>query len=102
MPSELEITPDCGVLARTHVQLEIVDGQVVLLNLETAEFFGLDEIAKRVWDILSEGASIKQAATTMSLDYEASEDQILVDIIGLISNLRDLGLVRVDHTGINQ
>ena len=37
----------------------------------------------------------------MSLDYEASEAQILVDIIGLISNLRDLGLVRVDHTAIN-
>ena len=48
MQSDSEIAPSCGIRLRDDVQLQTVDEQLVLLNLETAEFFGLDEIAKCV------------------------------------------------------
>ena len=44
-----------------HVVVQEVEGESVLLNLDSERYFGLDETGTRMWVVLAESASIEEA-----------------------------------------
>jgi hypothetical protein len=44
-----------------HVMVRVLDNEAVFLNLETEEYFGLDQMGTRMWQLLTAAASIDGA-----------------------------------------
>lgn len=76
-----------------------VDGEMVLLNVETEQYFGLDEVGADIVTRLTE-QSLDEALASLIDDYEVDPEVLRRDIDDLVANLVEAGLLEhVDGTG---
>ncbi len=85
IPRTLEIS--------TEVIAQEVSGETVLLDLKSEQYFSLDLVGTRVWQLLVEGATTDKVIETLREEYDVSEAQLRADIESLIASLLDAGLV---------
>ena len=79
-----------GVLAQ---QLKADEGSVVLLNPKNGEYYTLEAVACRIWQLCDGVRTIADIAIALSDEYSESPEVIEVDIIDLAKELVDEGLV---------
>lgn len=84
---------------RAVISLDVVASQVaqetVLLNLNTASYFGLDEIGSRMWQLATTSASLQQAYDTFLAEYEVEADVLRSDFTALMQKLLAAGLIEL-------
>jgi hypothetical protein len=65
----------------------------VLLNLETGEYFGLDEVGMDMWKILGSSDSVDAARAVLLEQYEVAAEVLAHDLDQFIATLAERGLV---------
>lgn len=80
--------PD-GVLVRE------LQGESVLLNLNTESYFGLDEVGTRMWAALTDSASVEAAYEMLLAEYEVDAARLRGDLHGFIEKLKEMGLIKL-------
>lgn len=73
-----------------------LDGEAVLLNVETGTYFGLDRIGSDIWRYLEQGSTESQIAEQLMRDYEVDEAMLRVDLAEFLVLLESKGLVQPD------
>lgn len=89
---------DQSVIVPAEVVVREVDGEAVLLNLETGKYFGLNRAGARMFRALSERGSIRGACTSLIAGYDVSAEQLEADLVELVATLVDNGLLRIATT----
>lgn len=74
-----------------------VRGEAVLLHLDTGEYFGLDEVANRVWQLIVEKSDLDEVETAMRQEFEVDQDLLSNDLSRLIEDLLAKGLIEIDR-----
>jgi hypothetical protein len=69
------------------------DGEMVLLDLERGEYFGLDELGGRVWRGLVEGETPEQIAVRLEPEHDVVLEVLVTDLVALTDELVRRGLV---------
>ena len=77
-------------------------GQVVILNLESGTYFGLEELGARIWALLLGGGSLRRAFEAIHQEYDVSPDTLERDLLRLVEELRAKGLVSVSPSQESQ
>lgn len=77
------------------VLFQEVSGEMVLLDLSSESYFGLDEIGARIWQLLHDGASVGEVLDTLLREYEVERGTLEVDLDDLLGKLADAGLIRL-------
>lgn len=72
------------------------DEELVLLDFSAGEYFGLDAIGAEVWRAIDGRADLESIAGVIASRYEVTRDVALRDVIALVTEMRDSGLVEVD------
>ncbi len=76
-----------------------LQGEMVLLNLKTGIYFGLDPVGTRAWQLLRGDGRLGVVRDAMLKEYEVSADRIWKDLHDLITRLTEKGLVEVIDEG---
>ena len=76
-----------------QVMSRLVGDEMVLLDLASGEYFGLDGVGQRIWESVSEGKSLAETVVTIVAEYEADEAQVTDDILVFASKLVERGLL---------
>jgi hypothetical protein len=71
-----------------------LEDEVVLLNMENQEYYGLNDVGARMWKSLIETGNVAASADRLSELYEADERVIRADIESLVRDLTAAGLLR--------
>jgi hypothetical protein len=71
-------------------------GESVILNLESAKYYGLDEVGTRMWVLLAEHGRVSDAYRALLEEYEVAEAELERDLLQLINDLVGHGLLRLD------
>lgn len=83
------------IAAAPHVTATPLPGELVLLQLETGHYYGLDEIGARAWTFLvTEGLSVGDAAIRITAEFEAELAQAQDDLLQLVASLEAAKLVQ--------
>lgn len=76
-----------------------VDGQMVLLNLETEQYFGLNEVGAHIVTLLIE-QPFDEALAALTNDFQVDRSVLHRDVENLIGDLVQAGLLmRADRSG---
>jgi hypothetical protein len=78
-----------------NVMFRELDGESVILDLDSESYFGLDEIGTRMWLAITAATSIQDAFDTLSAEYEVEPDTLRDDLNELLDTLVDRGLIEV-------
>jgi hypothetical protein len=69
--------------------------RVVLMDLSGEEFYSLDGVAGRMWELLSQPISSGLLADRLAAEYDAPLETIREDVLECLAQLDREGLVRV-------
>jgi hypothetical protein len=70
-----------------------VDGDAVLLNTRSNQYFSLSDVGACMWNLLSEGSTFRAAYESIMAEYEVDGVQLEQDLLDLVGNLMENGLV---------
>ncbi len=76
-----------------------LQGEVVLLNLKTGIYFGLDPVGTRAWQLIQDHGSLGPVKDAMLREYEVSAEHLSEDLLDLVTRLVDNRLVEVIDEG---
>ena len=68
-------------------------GEVVLLNLESESYYGLDEVGARMFHVIEQGGNIDEAVASILDEYEVDAATLNDDLRGLAGELVKHGLL---------
>jgi hypothetical protein len=70
-----------------------LDGEAVLLNLETGQYFGLNAVGTRIWQLLIEHGRTQAVLDALLTEFDAEPAVLQSDLLGLLEQLAAHGLV---------
>ena len=71
-------------------------GEVAILNLRAGMYYGLDDVGARVWQLLQEPAVVGDIQATIAQEYEVEPARARKDVLSLLKQMADEGLIEVD------
>lgn len=94
-----------GVTLQSRVRVpdttatRLVDDELVLLNLESGIYFGLDSTGTRMWQLVTGAAVVRDAYVALLDEYDVEPARLETDLVGLLDELAARGLLVVDPEG---
>jgi hypothetical protein len=84
---------DTRVRVPDDVVFRALDGEAVVLNLESGIYFGLDAIGTRMWQLVTELESIGSARDQLLAEFDAPAAQLESDLLTFVGELHAKKLV---------
>lgn len=72
-----------------------LQGEEVILNLNTGVYFGLDPIGTRIWHLIHEHQSLRKVLDRLLEEYDVAEAPCAQDLLNLVVQMRKKGLVEI-------
>ena len=73
-----------------------VDGEMVLLDMESENYFGLDEVGTAIWQAMQEKETLKEVLDVLLAQYEVEAEMLENDLSDFVGKLVESGLVKVE------
>ncbi len=73
-----------------------VDGEMVLLDMESENYFGLDEVGTAIWQAMQENESLQEVFEVLMEQYEVEAEVLQSDLSEFVAKLLESGLVKVE------
>jgi hypothetical protein len=73
-----------------------VSGETVLLDLESENYFGLDAVGTRIWQLIKENDDLQAIYNTLLEEYEVEEQRLQTDLEAILGEVTQLGLVTLE------
>lgn len=69
------------------------ENALILLNPHSGQYYTLEEVGGRVWDLSDGTRSVAEMVAIISQEYDAPAETIEVDVLELLTDLADERLV---------
>lgn len=91
-----DITLACRARPSAQVRLQQTGDESVLLDLASEQYFGLDAVGTRVWQLLEADPAVQSAFAVLVAEYDVDPSQLEADLLVLLRQLANAGLIDVE------
>ncbi len=91
----MPINFDDVVAVPDHVLVRQMDDELVILDLNTEAYFGLNDVGAALWSSLQETSSIDDAYRRLLDTYDVAPETLRQDIETLLQQLLDQQLIEI-------
>lgn len=88
MSKKINISPD--------VLSQQVSGEVVLLDMKSEQYFGLNEVGARFWQLIQENSDFKTTIESLQQEYDVEFEILNRDLESLTKELEQAGLISIN------
>ncbi|MBI4219104.1 MAG: PqqD family protein [Chloroflexi bacterium] len=74
-----------------------LDGEAVLLNTRSGQYFGLNEVGARIWDGVTAGKSMAEVLEQIRTEYDVPAERLFADILKFLESLEQSRLIRIER-----
>jgi coenzyme PQQ synthesis protein D (PqqD) len=86
------VTLDSKVAVSEESIFRELEGESVVLNLETGMYYGLDEVGTEIWRAVEETGMLRQALDRVLAEFDTDRAAAESDLLELAQGLLDKGL----------
>ncbi len=72
-----------------------IDGEMVMMDMDSGRYFNLDGIGSEIWKGLAEPREVAALCRSLGERYDAPAEVIERDVLGLLGQMLDKKLIRV-------
>jgi hypothetical protein len=93
---------DRSIELRTLVRASVqpassdVHGEVVILDVEKGFYYGLEQVASRIWQLLQQPRKVLEIRDTIVAEYDVTPERCEQDLLEFLENLADTGLIECE------
>ncbi|MFQ5678753.1 MAG: PqqD family peptide modification chaperone [Gemmatimonadota bacterium] len=92
------ISRDARVRAVSTQVSSDLGGEVVVLELGAGKYFGLDDVAARVWSLLQSPITVGELESALLAEYDVDARRCAEDLDAFLRELADRNLVSLEAT----
>ena len=93
----MKITAGTIVVAAPDQLSTTVDGQVIIAGLRKGNYYGLDSVGARVWQLVQTPIAARELAHLIGEEYHVSAGRCETDLLELLESMAGQGLIEVAH-----
>lgn len=87
------IGPESRLRRRDRVLVQRAAGTLVLLDLEGGQYYALDEVSARVWELCDGAHGVNTIAEHIGTEYDAPVSTIYEDVVAFLEEMLDENLL---------
>jgi len=95
MPEMVKLSADSLVCTAQDVVSSQLADEIVILDLKSGVYHGLDGVGARVWELVGDATPIRTIHDALVDEYDVDPAQCEEDLLWLIGDLESHGLVRI-------
>lgn len=92
-----DITPETRLRRSAELLSADIDGETVIMSVETGRYHSLDMIGGDIWSRLEQQTTAATLAESLARDYDAPRDTIERDILALLTVMSMQGLLIIEE-----
>ncbi len=93
MKNLADMSRNTRVKVNTNLMSCKLDDDAVVLQLKTGVYFGMQEVAARVWDLLCEPRTLEEICSIVTSEYDVDPDACERDLLIFLNELASQSLV---------
>jgi Coenzyme PQQ synthesis protein D (PqqD) len=78
---------------REGVAAQVASGEAVLLDIESGQYFSLNPVGGRIWELCDGTRSVAEIVSVMCEEYDVARDVVTADTTEILSELEKAKLV---------
>ena len=95
MPPSTPITLAHRARRSDRVLFQDVGGEAVLLDMKSEQYFGLNAVGTRIWQLLPAAGTLGEVHRTLCAEFAADAACIEQDLLALVRELAEAGLIEL-------
>jgi hypothetical protein len=84
-------------IAEEQISGDLLDGEVVILNMNDDVYYGLDQVGGRIWSLIQEPITFGEIIQTLQAEYDVDHQQCVQDVLALLEDMLSKGLIEVQN-----
>lgn len=93
---DLRINLDTIINKNLEIDDTDLDGEKVMMNLDKGEYFMMNEVGSRIWEIISEPINVEEIINTLRNEYEVDEETCKDTVIEFLGRLDHADLISIN------
>ena len=85
------------VVSRKDVLFRDLDGEMVLLDLQSGVYCSLDSLGTRIWTLTTQGRSLAEVIEAVVEEYDVTTERFAADLLRFVTSLQAKGLVEIER-----
>lgn len=82
-----------SIRRREQIPFTELEGETVLLNLKSKQYFVLNETGAFIWELLKEEHKIEELVAAVSENFDVEPERARKDLMGLLNALEKAALI---------
>jgi len=95
MKTAEQITASTRVIASEGAVGCDIQGEMVLLDLESGTYFGLNAVGADIWNYIHEQKSVEEIEDYLMGEYKVPLERCRAEVLSLLGRLLEKGLIRI-------
>lgn len=95
MGTDATITPFSTIARNGDLLLQPIDGELVMADLQSGNFYCVRDAAKSVWDLLEQPTTVAALCSRLEAQYAVERAQCEGDVLEFLGVLQREDLIRV-------
>lgn len=91
----LRITPETRVAQKSSAVSSVVEGEAVILDIDSGYFFQLNSVASRIWEALQSEMTISSLCDQLHTQFAVDPDVCAGDVFEFLNEMSSRGLISV-------
>ncbi len=91
----MNLTPESTIQQNSDFIHAEIDGETVMMSIDSGEYHGLDVIASRIWELIETPVTIDTLVAQIMDEYEVEKEQCQSDVTVFLEKMAEDKLIIV-------
>lgn len=92
----MQITDNNILIKRTsNVLSNRLDNEIVMMSAENGEYYGLDPIATRIWELIEKPIAIIELVGQLTNEFDVKAEECSKDVLDFLQKLKEKNLIEL-------
>ena len=97
--TSITLPDDAAMLARpANLVASEIDGEAVILDIDSGQFFQLNRVGSRIWDALATPMTMAELCRAMQDRFDVDPETCRRDVVAFVGRMTQHGLVTAGDT----
>jgi hypothetical protein len=87
------IKPQTYIKRNPEMVTSNIDGEIVMMSIDQGEYYGLDEIGSRIWELLENPITLEQLINKLIEEFEVDEETCKSDTLDFLNQMLEKNIV---------
>ena len=91
-----EITTETIISQIEEIVASDIDGETVMMSIENGEYYGLDDIGSRIWELIEKPVKVSDLIDTLLERFDVDRETCERDVLKFLNELNEYKILNVE------